>query len=1277
MPILIRDYETRSTLDLGKVGAWQYATHADVWCCAYAVDDGPIKLWVPGDPPPEEFALAARDPEYVVCAFNDGFERLIEQHILGPRYGWPQIPIERHCCLQAAALAQALPASLEGVAEALKLEHQKDVAGAAVMKRLAQLRPGENPSADELERLYAYCRQDVAVERELHARIPALIPAEQELFELDAKISARGIHIDRPLLDAAIQIAETAQRELNAELIVLTEADIQTVGQADRLLAWLAAHDCTVTDLKKDTLKAALRRKSIPPEARRVIEVRLAGAHAAASKFETLRDWCGADNRARGWSRFHGAATGRWTSFGVQLHNMKKPEVEDLEAAIAVVATGNFHHVRQRYPQPLAVVGDCARAMLCAAPGHRLIAGDLSGIESRVTAFLARQQSKLEQWAKFDETQDPEDEPYTLLGRQIGFEGEQARTLGKICDLAFGYQGGLGAWKKLAPADDTSTEIEIKRRQQAWRDAHPKVVRFWHALDHAATRALQMPGLVFAAGRVAFSYDGCEFLRMQLPSGRKIAYPFPRLIRNSRGNLVVTFQDNAAGRWTEARHGQGMYGGVWCENAVQACARDLFAAAMLRLEAAGYSIVLHVHDECAAEVPEGAGSEEQFRELLITPPDWAVGLPLAAKVRESMRFAKVSEPDLSTGETSSEDPGELEKLEEPTSAEPVAADLDDGCDDLFHGPRSSSSTTQPELAAEAEPIAVESVITAPVESLPPPPLPRDADDYAHCGNSYRHGGNGYASGEREWGEELASYIYRDATGQPYLRVRRTSTKQFPQYHWENGRWVKGKPKGPRIPYQLPEILAAAPALAVFICEGEKDADRVAALGLIATTNPEGAGKWTADLNKWFTGKQRVNVLEDNDDAGRAHAAKVAGALYGIVPDVRIVAFRELPENGDVSDWLAAGRTREELIARADAAPRYDGAITLDSARASAFTMAAIQWVWPGRFAIGKLGVIAGLPAEGKGLILGDVAARITRGLPWPCSEGRAPLGNVLLLTAEDDTADTVIPRLQAAGADLERIEIVRMVRDTGKQRMFSLVTDLYLLRQKVIEVGDVRMIQIDPISAYFGIGKIDSFRGTDVRAVLSPLIDLASDLKVAVLGIMHFNKRVDIVNALLRISDSVAFSAAPRHVYAVVNDPERRRKILVKAKNNLAPHDQKALAYDFAVREVGRDEQTGETICAPHIVWHAEHVDVTASEAMQAAAEGKAPAARDSAKTFLEDLLANGPVGSADVEEAAEANGITRRTLFRAKAELGIQAVKDGPVKDGQRIWRWHRKEEQ
>jgi putative DNA primase/helicase len=329
-------------------------------------------------------------------------------------------------------------------------------------------------------------------------------------------------------------------------------------------------------------------------------------------------------------------------------------------------------------------------------------------------------------------------------------------------------------------------------------------------------------------------------------------------------------------------------------------------------------------------------------------------------------------------------------------------------------------------------------------------------------------------------------------------------------------------------------------------------------------------------------------------------------------------------------------------------------------------MTALDWLWPDRFALGKLGLIVGLPDEGKGQILADIIARITKILLWPLGEGVAPHGNVILLSAEDAPNDTVVPRLDAAGADLDRVEIVSMVREGGKDRMFSLAIDLVLLKQKIAEVGNVIAVLIDPISAYLGVGKIDSFRTTDVRAVLAPVVDLATEMHIAIIGIMHFNKKTDVNNALLRISDSLAFGATARHVFAVVDDPENHRKLFVKAKNNLARRDIKALSYTFGVREVGIDRRTGQPILAPHIVW-LDHVDVTASEAMQATTESKSPAARDEAKKFLLDLLSSGQVPSSEVEDAAKGNGIAVRTLYRAKTDIGVVAKKNGP--NG--TWTW------
>ena len=414
---LFRDYETRSTLNIAGVGAWKYASHSttDVWCCAYAVDDDPIKLWVPGESIPPEFKEAAQNPDWLVSAFNDQFERLIEQHIMAQRYGWPTIPMERHRCIQAAALALALPATLEKVARALKLEQQKDESGRRTMLQMAIPRPprqDEDPEGlywfDDLERLarlYEYNKQDLAVERAIHHRIGSLSPEEQSLWVLDAAINDRGLFIDGELLDAAIRIAEAAQSAISTELQKITEGALRSINQP-KMKEWLGTHGCEVTDIQKATLQKVLARPNVPPACRQVIELRLDGAHAAPAKLRTMRGWRNPDGRARGTFRFHGASTGRWTSFGIQTQNMKRPLVGEMGAAIEAVATGDLDHLRRRYRQPMSVVGDISRALICAPPGHRLITADFSGVESRITAWASGQQSKLDRWIQFDHTLD-------------------------------------------------------------------------------------------------------------------------------------------------------------------------------------------------------------------------------------------------------------------------------------------------------------------------------------------------------------------------------------------------------------------------------------------------------------------------------------------------------------------------------------------------------------------------------------------------------------------------------------------------------------------------------------------------------------------------------------------------------------------------------------------------------------------------------------------------------------------------------------------------------
>jgi hypothetical protein len=229
--------------------------------------------------------------------------------------------------------------------------------------------------------------------------------------------------------------------------------------------------------------------------------------------------------------------------------------------------------------------------------------------------------------------------------------------------------GGPGAWRKLAPKGDNSTDVEIKRRQQRWRRAHPRTTEFWYGINRAAILAMRHPDKVVELRALKFKYTPSDsFLRMKLPNGRKLAYPFPRLKTSDRGDTVVVFMDVIQKHWGENRHGHGAYGGTWTENAVQAIARDLFVDAMQRLEAAGYEIILHAHNEAVAELPEEFGSLDEFLAIFTEVPTWASGLPVAAKARVGTRWCKIVKPETTI---------EPEPQDEPTPENLTEDDDDD------------------------------------------------------------------------------------------------------------------------------------------------------------------------------------------------------------------------------------------------------------------------------------------------------------------------------------------------------------------------------------------------------------------------------------------------------------------------------------------------------------------------------------------------------------------------------------------------------------------------
>jgi putative DNA primase/helicase len=403
-------------------------------------------------------------------------------------------------------------------------------------------------------------------------------------------------------------------------------------------------------------------------------------------------------------------------------------------------------------------------------------------------------------------------------------------------------------------------------------------------------------------------------------------------------------------------------------------------------------------------------------------------------------------------------------------------------------------------------------------------------------------------------------------------------------------------------------------------------------------------------------------LEENEVRERLFAAAEA---CGLVDEDGEASVRATIESG-----AKAGRAQPR---QAPNGGDHGGAHHDDEQDARLHTVAAddvemqgVDWLWPERFALGKIGLIAGLPDMGKGQIAAFIAAAVTAGIELPCDESNAPQGNVVWFNAEDGIEDTVVPRLVAAGADLKRVKFCTSVHVDGEDKSFSLVTDLPLLRKTIEQIGNVALVIIDPISAYLGVGKVDGRSATDVRGVLTPLKALAEELHVAVIAIAHFNKKDDVKSALLRVSDSIAYVAAARHVYAVVDDPEdKNSKLFVKAKNNLAP-DKKALRYGMGNKVVGHDRKLGVDIDAPYIVWHPQHVEITANEAMAAA--GGHTAKRE-ARDFLLERLEAGPVMADDIIEEAKQEGIAKRTLDRAKKELGVKSRKTPSKFDGEWFW--------
>jgi DNA polymerase len=660
------DFETRSTLDLKKTGVYRYAKHetTDLWCACYAFDDGPVQEWTPGGAF-NQWIFEHVVKGGIIVAHNAAFERVIWEHILHPRYGWPLPKIEQWRCTMVQSYAMALPGSLEDAAASVGLENKKDASGRRLMLQMARPRKTDPlewwDDQDRIDRLIAYCRQDVETERELHSRLRPLSESELALWHLDQRINDRGVYVDVPLCESAKRIVSATTERLDERIFAATDGAVSRCSNRNQIVSFVKAEGIPIASIAKAELEDLLTRDDLTPAARECLTLRKESAKASVAKIDALLRGMCPDGRARGLLQFNGATpTARWSGRRFQPQNLKRPDPDlNVEQAIDILAEGDADFFEAVYGEPLSIVADTIRGMIGTPKGKKIIAPDYSGIEARVLPWLAG-----EEW-KLDAFRQGTDMYKLTAGGILGKSPEdvtkaERQAYGKVPELALGYQGGVGAFGKMAANYGVNLpEAEIIRIRDGWRAANPRIKQFWWDLETAAFLAIQKPGSVQWIDKLAFRVAG-SFLFMRLPSGRFMAYPYPAI----RPKVMPWLDDDGKPVWKDSvtyfstidiakrskvvadKHNSSKwariasYGGMFAENATQAVARDFLADAMPRVEAAGYPIVLTVHDEIVVEVDEDFGSLEEMSAIMTTLPAWGEGCPIAVEGWEGRRYRK-------------------------------------------------------------------------------------------------------------------------------------------------------------------------------------------------------------------------------------------------------------------------------------------------------------------------------------------------------------------------------------------------------------------------------------------------------------------------------------------------------------------------------------------------------------------------------------------------------------------------------------------------------------
>jgi len=650
MSTLYIDFETTSTVDLKKVGAWMYSRHpsTDVLCMAYAEEGDEVHI-TPHKRIPEMTAFEVILRRALkVEAHNAFFERAIWTNIMVARYGWPEIPEDKWRCSAALAASKGLPRKLEYVAQVLKLKNQKDPRGQKLILKTNGIKR-KVLDGNEFKDLCDYCKRDVEVERELSQRLGSLSPQELKVWQLDQKINLRGIYFDRKCVESAMGLVGEFANGLKSDVASITKGEITSTNQVAKTIEWLGKKGVKVKDLTKDSVSKALARgDSLDPDAKMVLSIRAQLAKNSVKKLEAMQNVADSDDRIRDCFMYHGASTGRWTGKLVQLQNLPRGTINDLDTCFDLINAGDLELFKACYPDVMGAVSSCVRGMLTAKPGHTLIAADYNAIETRVLFWLAGEERGLQKFRDgTDLYKDMASDIYKVSNDAVT---KLQRQVGKTAILGLGYQ--MGAEKFFDTCALNGIDLSKQLAEGViitYRSKYDSVVRFWYAMEDNARKAFKNPGKGYKVGRLTWIYDQVQnILGLRLPSGRHLHYWWPSIESVTRMNkdgveytkdaLCFWSVDSTTKKWAK----ESTYGGKLVENAVQAVARDLLAEAMLNLNRHEHDIVLHAHDEVVIEcAEEHRDVNEHFLTIeMESLPNWAEGLPIKAETWVSKRYKK-------------------------------------------------------------------------------------------------------------------------------------------------------------------------------------------------------------------------------------------------------------------------------------------------------------------------------------------------------------------------------------------------------------------------------------------------------------------------------------------------------------------------------------------------------------------------------------------------------------------------------------------------------------